>query len=183
MPAMPFSARIANRDCRLMAKVPDIPANCGVCIYYFKPDAATETRRCHRHSPAPGREENELTEWPNVTANQRCGQGSLGNDPARAFVRCEACTHWFWPQGGVPYDGPTAGNWWGSADDRGQAWWRGAGLCLSRAPTPGVEIGDEPTHWKVTHFSHGCGDGAPVESSDSGARSPLALADGSTPAS
>jgi hypothetical protein len=80
------------------------------------------------------------------------------NGVRRQIIQCELCVHWFSPEGGIAYDGPMGANWWG-ADDRGQVWWQGAGLCLLRAPVPSPDADEAPTQWKITHFTGGCGDG------------------------
>jgi hypothetical protein len=96
--------------------------------------------------------------WPTVTPNQRCGAGSLGaldaNGVPRQIVQCGLCVHWYSPEGGLAPDFP------GEHDD---AWWRGAGLCLLRAPAPGVDVDGAPTEWRVTSYMDGCGDGQAME--------------------
>lgn len=140
----------------------DLPNNCGVCVYR-RPRVdelgGPDSLSCHRHAPSPGRgDENEVITWPHVLSNQRCGAGSLGTPDAtgapRHIVPCERCLHWFSPPGGLAPDFP------GEHDD---SWWRGAGLCLLRAPVPGVDADGMPTEWRITHYASGCGDGQEIE--------------------
>lgn len=141
----------------------DLPPSCAVCVFHAPRDVVSLF--CRRHGPSPGREGHEIVSWPTVMPNQRCGAGSLGapypNGVPKQIVSCELCKHWFSPEGGLPYDGPADPSWWENQDAAAhdQGWWRGAGLCLLRAPVPSVGYDADPTHWKVTHFTDGCGDG------------------------
>jgi hypothetical protein len=47
------------------------------------------------------------------------------------------------------------------AERRGVApeWWDASGYCTRYAPSPTGTRGQNPTYWRVTHETDGCGDG------------------------
>lgn len=135
--------------------IPDRPKSCSECIYR-RSDG--HILRCRRHAPSPRNEEHEPTYWPVVSQDDRCGLGSLGNNPKAQHVECETCIFWQYPDGGIKPRFPG-----GLSDD----WWKGSGLCRARAPAPGTDENEDPAYWPVTHFLHGgCGDGVTIEDAD-----------------
>lgn len=121
-----------------------------------------------------------IAHWPIVMPTDRCGSGwtppaekkkrKKKGEPAK--IQCEACFHWWQPNGqpvkpdfrrGLP-----------------QTWWDQAGYCTRFAPSPGEEE-DRRVFWKITHSSGGCGDGErvpePEDLSEECALEPMAAFD------
>ena len=123
-----------------------LPRACGLCTFF-----QASTKLCRRHAPSPSREAFELSYWPQVAADDRCGSGAEHGDGAPRPVRCGRCIHWFRPEDSPPR--PPYGK------GRPPEWWADAGYCTRFAPAPTAEAPRSKTYWRCTHSSDGCGDG------------------------
>ena len=131
-----------------MTTQPTLPASCHLCVYF------SPTSTCQRHAPSPGLEQYEITHWPLVRSEDRCGSGAAVTDgTGPGVVRCQTCVHW-WQPGDKPVEPDYK-------QGRSDEFWKGAGLCTRYAPSPSGEE-ERRVFWKVTNRLDGCGDGQAV---------------------
>ena len=128
---------------------PFLPASCHVCAYYGS-DVT-----CRRHPPSRTTEWFEVTRLPPQPPGNRCGKGAaVGAADAPVTVLCQACIHWWQPEGR-----PVVPDFKAGLPD---AWWARAEFCTYAAPCPSDDEARRQFS-RVTNGLDGCGEGTAVE--------------------
>jgi len=122
---------------------------CDECAYWRHAEA--RDGHCRLLAPYPGTDPNLPAHWGRTKRDDFCGDFCGKNDSkARRFVSCEQCLFWVHVPGGItPID----------LADQLPAWWSRAGHCMRHPPRPATLSGSK-AHWRVTHESDGCCEGA-----------------------
>ena len=122
---------------------------CDECAYWrhgLAPDGL-----CRLLAPLPGDEPNVPAHWVRTRREDFCGEWRAKDEvEARRFVSCARCRFWAHVAGGItPID---------LADELPE-WWARAGHC-KRHPPRAATLPGAKAHWRVTHESDGCCEGA-----------------------
>lgn len=123
---------------------------CEECAYWRHAEAPDG--HCRLLAPFAGDyESNVPAHWARTRRDDFCGEWRAKDDiEARRFFFCARCRYWEHVAGGItPID----------LADQLPEWWARAGHCKRHPPRPGTLPGAK-AHWRATHESDGCCEGA-----------------------
>ncbi len=135
--------------------VPPLVVHCQDCAFWLS--FGKEAGSCRRFAPPPSQHVDDTGFWPETLAVNSCGEGIVKTDPGvPGTVSCGDCAYWHRQnpdQGVIPL----------RRTDLPADWWRAAGFCTRHAPRAEYQSQWRTVtraHWRATHVTDHCGEGA-----------------------